>query len=139
MTALPPPELDYLLAEIRMLTRSISHEYRWVHGAAHARTVGEEAKVATTSPSDPTGSIAVDSRDKGRMRAQLYRTIEDARRALAELEHASASLRAGAARDPGGVRFEALRYPRTALQEELKDSRAAKVRREERGEGWGEG
>lgn len=123
--------------EIRDLTRRLEIEYRWVHGAAHARRVTDEPKVALGGPDDVTASI-VTSKDLGRMRGALRRATADAVRALGACEQAAAALRAGSARDPGGVRFEALRYPRTALQEELKESRQAKARREEQGGGFGE-
>ena len=133
MTVPTPAEIDASIRTMVEHLRTIKTEYRWVHGAAFSRAVADEAKVQVTSPNDPTGELATD-RGRSLMRRQMYRASEAVEEALTELSRATGALRSAAPPDPGGIRFEALRNPRSASRADLAEARAAQERRELRGE-----
>jgi hypothetical protein len=133
MTVPSPGEFDASVRAIIEQAQRIRIEYRWNHGAAFDRAVGDQAKVQVSSPNDPTGELATD-KSRSAMRKQMYRAADAIEKALDELAVATGALKAGAARDPGGIRFEALRNPRSATRADLAESAAAAERRAERGE-----
>lgn len=120
--------------EVREQASRIVLEYRWVHGAAHARTVGDQAHVHTTSVNNPTLDLAT-SKDKAAMRRALSRAAKALEAAQAELKSCEHLLRQATSHERERVEFEALRYPRTATRADLAEGAQAQARRHARGEG----
>jgi hypothetical protein len=134
MSVPTPAQIQRIVKELREQASRITLEYRWVHGAAHARTVGDQAHVHTTSVNDPTQDIAT-GKDKASMRRALGRASKALDTAQAELKSCEHLLKQATAHERERVQFEALRYPRTATRDDLAEGEAAKGRRHARGEG----
>jgi hypothetical protein len=134
--------------------RHLADEFHWAHNAAHAQTVGDEAKVRSHA-ADPTGSVALDGypdrdqyqRGKAALRRQMEKSQREALLAVTKLsntldgearklEKAMAYLKPGAStRNPV---FELpVRGDRTLLETEMIATLEAKERRVARGENFG--
>ena len=139
MTALTPHEVDRIASRLRAVLDQITTEYRWVHTIAYGSSRRGETLEGSmkhpSGPSDPTGGI-VSSTDKLYARRALIRTTDALTDALAEATSARYSLtHALVDREPAPAQIGRSMLTRAQLAE----SRAAKSRREDRGEGWGDG
>lgn len=115
-----------------MMLKELQREYRWAHGVAHSPGVGDDVKVATGSPSDPTGSVLLSKRS-------ARRALEDASTTLTKCEKLVNGSLGGLSKalrivDPA-PRFEPLRYKADATRADIAEARAAQLRRYARGEG----
>jgi hypothetical protein len=128
----PKPALILtLLEDIRDLTREIGPNFRWAHDLAHSAGTGDDVKVSRER-SDPTLGVVV---SKERVRAKMRRAaaqMRQAHRALVSADRALESLFNVGDDGYGG-------YPGRMRQtpDEMENLRAAKRRREGRGEGYG--
>lgn len=119
--------------DIEHAARRVSREFEWLSGAAHDRTVGDDVRVRSHA-ADPTGGlIASDHKQKARdalteahelMLDALSRLKQAENRMLKMLDHF----------DPPDVKFDQLRFPRSATIADLDDARKAQARREGRDE-----
>jgi hypothetical protein len=130
VTANPVRVLEEHASVVQQLVAELTKEYRWAHGVAHARSVGDDVKVVT-STSDPTMTVLLSKR-------AARRACEDANQALVDCEKGinAALSQIGAAlklSDPPPT-FEPLRYKADATRADLAEARAAKLRRIGRGE-----
>lgn len=130
MTAPTPADFDAACDEVVSFLREAQTEYRWAHGVAHSRTVGDEVKV-TASRSDPVGSILLSKRSTRKACERAMRDIKDARDAVdAAIKGLNSALHLV---DPK-PRFEPLRYKADATRADITEAREAQMRRREQGE-----
>jgi hypothetical protein len=129
-------EISVLLEELARLQAA----YRWAHESSYGPSVSEERNsVSENDPNDPTGNVAI-ATQRERIRFACRRALSDVKAAVAEVREANYTLGvAMAAADhtpsadvPAGTK-------RTVGPRELGALRAAKQRRESRGQGWGDG
>ena len=115
--------------------RGIADQYRWLYFAGLGTSNSQEVKVAVGGSSDPTANVAVGP-DKVRMREATRRAARLIREAAANLTAADSILERATS---GGMSGTSGVWPRTISDDELDATRQAKRRREQRGEGWGDG
>jgi hypothetical protein len=132
VTAPTPAVFEEQCAMVVMMLKELQQEYRWAHGVAHSPAVGDDVKVATGSPSDPTATVLLSKRS-------ARRSLEDAAQALTKCEklvNGSLGSLSKALRlvDPT-PRFEPLRYKADATRADIAEARQAQARRYARGEG----
>lgn len=141
------------LAELRKLAKALDKAYPWAfhygydNGPSGLRVRGEDAHVGATKGTvgDPTQRVAF-SQGKQHVRnvtrsadQAISQLVSDARSALQSLadmfEHGSSEDDWDEATRMG----QAGKFGRTASRGDLQNARAAKERREERGESFGQG
>lgn len=127
-------EVAELVASIRASADRTRIEYAWIIRASYAPSVGEQAKIRSTSRVDPTGSL-VSARSKQKALSACSDAVEQLRNALAEVRHAESTLLRALDQSDPRERFEPLRYPRIATREDLRLAEEAQERRIERQEG----
>lgn len=114
-------------------------EIRWANSIRFGRIRSvDTAKVRTSDKTDPTGNAATGIPQE-RIRNAVRKAQREVERAMKALENAEAILNHALERadEHVPVREDHL-YP-PIPKRELADARQAKRRREERGEGWGNG
>lgn len=110
----------------------IGCQYEWDYHAAHDRSVGDSVKVALGGVSDPTGNVVM---AKSQMRRAL-RQADNTVKAVLGLEGLlSGAMKA--AEVPHTPERHFVSDTQEISDESIRESRAAKVRRESRHEGWG--
>jgi hypothetical protein len=136
--ALTPHQADRLVVQARRLLDDLQTDYRWVHSVAYGKTRYSSEGSAPKhrgAVSDPTGGI-VTSTDKHYARRALVNATD----ALADAIRAMQSARYDLAHAlPDREPTPTVLGRAAVTRAELAESQAAKVRRESRGEGWGDG
>lgn len=130
MSAPKPREFKRRLKDVQNLLAVLSVEFDWVYGAAHERTVRDEAKVNTGGRTDPTGSIVAS-------KAYLRRALERADRELRSIDSQLRAIENNLAKALEGTEPRERpepRFPRTASPADIQASHEAQERRKERGE-----
>lgn len=144
MTAPTPRQFEIdvarTLARLKRHLAELPLLYEQAYGASHDRVVRASAGKITKGRSDPTEQIVGDPLDPLRPGAQaaIRRALERAPKKLAELENEVLSIEREISRtldrlDPAPG-FEPLRFPVSASNADLDESRAAQARRRARGE-----
>lgn len=131
-------EFAVLCDDMAKTARDAAEQYAWARPASYDRTVGDEAKVKQTGPSDTVSSIVI---GKNGMRGQLRKAIEKMTEGVSRMSEAR-DLLEGALERTDQHRPEPSRtrpFPKTVHPDDLARLQDAKARREARGEGWGEG
>ena len=148
MTALTPARFKRQVAETRERILAeladLPELYERAYYASHSQAGrGQGGKISRGGHSDPTLQVLGDPLDKNRSGAQakIRRTLERAPKTLATIESDVIAIerlisKAMDKLDPPPG-FEALRFPVSASQADLEESRAAQKRRRERGEDIG--
>ncbi len=130
MTAQPLPVFHENVALVQDLLRELEHEYRWAYGVAHTKSVGDDVKVAGGT-SDPTMTVLLSKRTARRACEEANQAVleaeKSARDALAQLSKALKLV------EPP-PRFEPTRYKADVTRADLREARAAQIRRTLRGE-----
>lgn len=148
MTALTPARFNRQVAETRARIlkelADLPELYERAYWASHTQTGrGQGGKISRGGHSAPTEQIVGDPLDPKRpgIQASIRRTLERAPKTLANVESEvigiERQISKGMDRLDPPPGFQALRFPVSASQADLEESRAAQQRRRERGEDIG--
>lgn len=122
-----PDRIITAVDEMKLSAESVTENYLWLHGVAHSVQVLENAKIRSTSPSNPTFTAA--TRSKGALLAS-YERVLDAHSKVREAE--ALLLKALNRYDPPQTPVPWTRV--TVMKVELEAYQEAALRRKERGE-----
>ena len=134
-----PGEFDRAANQLIEQLARAAVAYRWSHASAFGKAVHGDGGGVRSGVSDQTGDIAT-SNPRDTLRYGMKVAGADLTDAIAAMREANYILdRAISAVDTSGSADLKLADQFRVSRAELIDSRAAKERRIERGEGWGEG
>ena len=134
-----PGEFDRAANQLIEQLARASVSYRWSHASAFGKAVHGDGGGVRSGVSDQTGDIAT-SNPRDTLRYGMKVAVSDLVDAVAAMREANYMLdRAISAVDTSGSADLKLADQFRVSRAELADSKAAKERRIERGEGWGEG
>jgi len=110
-------------------------DYQWSYRAAFSSSANSDVKIMSGGISDPTGNVAG---TKEQDRRELTRAARLIKAALTSLNEAESILN-GLSGGRGDTRTGYIRMGSMVGKDDLEGARAAKRRRLQRKEGWGDG